>query len=306
MNTCFDLNNPSEDLLVLNRNGGNSLGAGSTIQWTEEQINFIILHYKKYCNIKLLSSLFKTSQGTIHNLLKRLGIETKLTSEKAKELYPRNSLFFEKIDTPTKAYWLGFLYADGYVNTKNNIIRINLKRTDEEHLRKFLKAIEASNTKVKYATKMDGDAVYEGCYVTICDKQLAADLEQLGCVQKKSLKLTFPSEQQVPQELLSHFIRGYFDGDGSIWYKVHPISHLKYFNLNMLGTFDFLSGIQKFLHRTHCKLEKNHNHYVLHVCGNGVVEKVLKILYEDSTSDIELSRKRDKYDELILQRQDKE
>lgn len=44
------------------------------------------------------------------------------------------------------------------------------------------------------------------------------DLKQLGCIERKSLILKFPTEEQVPFDLLHHFIRGYFDGDGSIFY----------------------------------------------------------------------------------------
>ena len=44
-----------------------------------------------------------------------------------------------------------------------------------------------------------------------------SDLNKLGVVERKSLILTFPTEQQVPKHLMPHFIRGYFDGDGSVY-----------------------------------------------------------------------------------------
>lgn len=46
------------------------------------------------------------------------------------------------------------------------------------------------------------------------------DLIKQGCIPNKSLVLTFPNKHQVPENLINHFIRGYFDGDGSISYGI--------------------------------------------------------------------------------------
>ena len=292
----------SEDFFKINRKGGNALGAGSSIDWTEDQKEYIKQHYAQYFNVKALSQLFEVSQETMRVLLHKMGIRTKSAGEKGKEKHPRNSSFFQVINSPSKAYWLGFLYADGYVSEKYNSIRINLQKRDEDHLQKFISAIQATNTKIKYSTKFDNDVIYEGCYITICDKQMVNDLIRLGCVQNKSLILRFPNENQVPTHLLSHFIRGYFDGDGCIWYSEHSVSHLKYFNVSIEGTEDMLNGIQNYLSRNHCQLEKNTKHFTMHVCGNRVAYNALSLLYQDSYPDIELTRKREKYDELVKQR----
>lgn len=41
------------------------------------------------------------------------------------------------------------------------------------------------------------------------------DLSKHGCVPNKSLILKFPTT--LPNELVNDFIRGYFDGDGSVY-----------------------------------------------------------------------------------------
>ena len=291
------------NFFVLNRVGKKK--TGSRINWTEEQINFIIEYYKKKNSVLEIAQMFDTSQETIRKLLHKNNIKTKSKSEKAKESRPRNSGYFKIIDTPDKAYWLGFLYADGGIQLRNKSysLRINLKKEDDAHLYKFLKAIDATSFKIKYTIKKTKDKIYEGCYVSICDKEMVQDLIDKGCAPRKSLILKFPNENQVPNNLLSHFIRGYFDGDGSISYRiVHPETGTKYFSMNILGTLDFLTKVKEILEINHIKLNKQNKHYSLPLCGNNRIYKVLNIIYKDSNPNIELTRKREKFDILSLER----
>ena len=79
------------------------------------------------------------------------------------------------------------------------------------------------------------------------------DLIKQGCVPRKSLILTFPNTNQVPENLINHFIRGYFDGDGSISYGIRErYSVRKKQNLkriavkaDFVGTKEMLNEINK-------------------------------------------------------------
>lgn len=53
--------------------------------------------------------------------------------------------FFKEIDTEEKAYWLGFIAADGFITTRDNTVGITLGRKDKNHLFKFTKSISATN-----------------------------------------------------------------------------------------------------------------------------------------------------------------
>lgn len=294
----------NQEFFKLNRVGKNKIG--SKIKWSGDQINYVINAYiHDHITIKELADMFDTSEETVRNLLHKNGVKTKSLSERSKEDRPRDSNFFEVIDTPEKAYWLGFLYADGGISIrkKSCSLRINLKKEDDEHLKKFLKAIKGEKFSIKYTTKHTKEKDYYGCYININDNKIVTDLIDKGCVPKKSLILQFPSEEQVPSFLVSHFLRGYFDGDGSIWYRIiHPETGTKYFHFNLLGTRDFLLKVQEILQLEHIKLDKRNNHYSLPLCGNKRIYEVLYFLYQDSKSDIELTRKRDKFDILSLQR----
>lgn len=94
--------------------------------------------------------------------------------------------------------------------------------------------------KLKHFVNTNTDIIKDEhrCRLLFCSKELANDLAVLGCVNNKSLILTFPNEQQVPQQLLRHFLRGYVDGDGCLCYtektREFSITSTKEFFIGML------------------------------------------------------------------------
>lgn len=124
--------------------------------------------------------------------------------------YTLNENFFDEL-TEKSSYWLGFLYADGYVRMKDGKsgeLKIKLKDTDKGHIEKFLKDIECEKP-IKCG--VDGKSKY--CSVTIYSNLMVNKLVNLGCVNRKTQKIRLP---KLSEPFMSHFIRGYFDGDGSI------------------------------------------------------------------------------------------
>ena len=136
---------------------------------------------------------------------------------------------FETIDTEEKAYWLGFLYADGSVGSTDNRIELGLAEKDLKQIEKFRDFIGIPN-KISYRPNTKS---YRYAFKSVPCK---ADLIKQGCVPKKSLILRFPTEDQVPKNLIRHFIRGYFDGDG--WFTNTP----ECFQVGIIGTEDFIKG----------------------------------------------------------------
>ena len=136
---------------------------------------------------------------------------------------------FENIDTEEKAYWLGFLYADGSVGSKENKIELGLSEKDLKHIEKFKNFMGISN-KISYRPET------KSYRISFRSEKCKMDLINKGCVPKKSLVLTFPSEEQVPKHLIRHFVRGYFDGDG--WFSNTDDC----FQIGIIGTQDFISG----------------------------------------------------------------
>ena len=136
---------------------------------------------------------------------------------------------FEIIDTEEKAYWLGFLYADGSVGSSEAKIELGLAEKDVKHIEKFRNFIGINN-KISYREKTKS---YRYSFRSQSCKE---DLIKQGCIPKKSLILKFPTVDQVSLKLIKHFIRGYFDGDG--WFTNTD----NCFQVGLIGTEDFIKG----------------------------------------------------------------
>lgn len=110
--------------------------------------------------------------------------------------------------TSESCYWAGFLAADGNVDEKGRI-RIMLKYDDIEHLKKFKEYLKSSHTISTNTIE------YNRCSFEFTNKEMCEDLDlNFNIVPRKTSILKFP--KFIPDEYLKDFIRGYFDGDGSI------------------------------------------------------------------------------------------
>ena len=143
---------------------------------------------------------------------------TKIVRENGIEIVNKQNLLrvredlFQTIETEEDAYWLGFIYADGYISDGGEF-ELSLKSTDSGHLHKFAKFINYTGNIVdKQPVKCKGKTYYR-CRLAFRAKSLSQRFSDLGIVPRKSCILTYP--KYLKEELHKHFIRGYTDGDGS-------------------------------------------------------------------------------------------
>ena len=196
---------------------------------------------------------------------------------------------FEKIDTEEKAYWLGFLCADGSVSSAEDRIELSLAEQDFHHIEKFKNFIGINN-KISYREKTKS---YRYSFRSGKCKQ---DLINKGCVPKKSLILKYPTYEQVPKYLMRHFIRGYFDGDG--WFT----NTESCFQIGIIGTANFIKGFLdniEDINKTNkifiCHREDGAKRYVFGAYQD--VYNFLNFIYKDAT--VYLDRKYNKYIDFI-------
>jgi len=136
----------------------------------------------------------------------------------SRRIYGLDDCFFDVIDTEAKAYWLGFINADGCViagpvgarGDHRYQLRVKLKESDAGHLRK-LKADMASESPV-YIVPQRGLAP-AASEIVMSSAHLAESLIRLGVTPRKSLTAT---PWDGPEYLMRHYWRGMVDGDGTI------------------------------------------------------------------------------------------
>ena len=132
--------------------------------------------------------------------------------------------------------------------SKEDKIELGLAEKDLKHVEKFRNFVNINN-KISYR---ESSKSYRFSFRSTKCKQ---DLIKQGCVPKKSLILKFPTEEQVPDYLMLHFIRGYFDGDG--WFTNTD----RTFQVGIIGTQDFIEGFLKTIN----KINMNTNNKILTV-----------------------------------------
>lgn len=147
----------------------------------------------------------------------RLNLKRRNDQEKSRK-YNCDETFFDVIDSEEKAYWLGFIYADGYINKRKDsaVLRIGISITesDSNHLEKFKKAIK-TDAPIHHYTVVQGYKVgTKYCRIIISNDHVARSLIKHGCVEHKSNIVQPPIG--LPEDLIRHFIRGFMDGNGSI------------------------------------------------------------------------------------------
>lgn len=203
-----------------------------------------------------------------------------------------NFEIFKVIDTEEKAYWLGFIFADGYVSKDGATFELGLQAKDVGHLHKFNRFMQCTDNNVSYHPKKTENKIFDFYRWNIRNTTLWNSLNDYGCTPNKSLTLQFPRECKFQNiSLIKHFIRGYWDGDGCITLT----SKTKI--ISVLGTKDFLTSLKSYIpslkeKKLYLHKSVNNKTFSLQTSHNEAYE-VLKYLYQDAF--IYLDRKYEKY-----------
>lgn len=207
-------------------------------KYTKELVDKIIfLYIEEQLSTKSISSKLNMGEWSIWNCLKKNKI--KLRDRFAfSQKYEIDDTFFEKVDNEEKAYWLGWMYADGcvYENKKGCYFHLTLHNKDKYILENFKKSLK-TNRPIHHQSKKNHDGLF------VWNKKMYNDLVRLGCTRRKSLTLEFPKNDIVPKHLIRHFIRGYFDGDGCATFNRKNSR----FEAKIISSISFLNGYQMVL-----------------------------------------------------------
>lgn len=227
--------------------------------------------------------------------------------------YIYNKDYFSEIDTQDKAYWLGFLYADGCIcqvykneKLKSMSLEVSLCYEDRNHLQKFLDCLESNVPIHDRIVHLNGKD-YKSCRVNISCTKMCYDLINLGCTSRKTFTLSFPTYDIVPKEYMRDFLRGYFDGDGCI--SITDMCNKKHIVVTLSGMSDMLHSISDFLLqeniiRTKPTYQKDSRSKAssMFFHGKDTNKELLDYLYKNSN--VYLDRKYNKYIDYYKDYQD--
>lgn len=226
-----------------------------------------------------ISKRLGISRNTVSEILKNNNIIIK--GRKGYHKYSFNEGYFDKIDNEHKAYWLGWLFSDGYNQQNKNTVKLQIQAKDKKILELFKKDINY-NGPIRNTSNNQN-------LIFLISAKFSYRLAQLGCIQNKSLVLKWPNE--LSENLVRHFIRGYFDGDGCISGKGN------YFQLTVISTenicnkineyFTPLIGVKKLENHPNNNITKRYR-----IGGNKQIKKLYDYMYNNSTVCLERKKKK--------------
>lgn len=252
---------------------------------SDKQKELIIENYKATRNRAETSRQTGVHKYQVFKILSENGIECDSAQKRACRKYTLNEDTFENIDTPEKAYWLGFIAADGHVGNES-YLSICLSVRDKDVLVSFLNFV-GSNSKIAKSWRKSpcSETMCELSKITLHSKKMTTDLIRHGIFPRKSLILMPP---KIDSYLNRFFILGYFDGDGGINFSnISTRNNVFQSNFAFTSTKEVCDWIAEFFKEygfcsTMSKRWKDgKNNFTLSLSGNDKIVLALRILYTD-------------------------
>lgn len=250
----------------------------------------LIARYESGETLRALATTYSCSEWAIKARLKLAGVVLRRTGPARR--YALDETFFDDIDTEAKAYWLGFILADGCVSRAGGgyfSCRINLAVKDRKHL-------EKAAADLKSTAEIKSGHAGRSCYIDFCSARLCRQLIALSCGPNKTGNHGTPD---VSNALKPHFYRGYFDGDGSLFYT----ETTKTWAVDVVGATAFIEEMQQWL-LDNCALSRTQLQPTTHpdvsslrYQGGTNAQKICDVLYAGAT--IYLDRKYKRYQHLL-------
>lgn len=235
----------------------------------------------------------------VYNYFKKKGWER--NGKSGKITYKVDNDFFKCINTEEKAYILGFICADGHISEDRLVITVSEK--DLDILEKIRRALHSNHPikkiKRKNPYQKTGRKQLILMELMIGRKELVKPLFDMGLTTDKTYTLNGDILKYVPKYLMRDFLRGYFDGDGNVFFGRRYTSGYKY-NINICGNEDFLLKSFQTYFPSNNKLYKDlysRQCYVWKISSKDKVRDFMHYLYYNSS--IFLQRKYNEYRKIM-------
>lgn len=251
------------------------------------QIKFIKDNHKTmtYVDMSKLEIFKGLTDKQIRNKARSLGIK------KTREF---NDKYFEIISTKERAYFLGLIYADGYI-TDYSELGISLHFDDKyilEVLNEQLGNVHNIKERIRKNSYNGYDYTSHTADLRIYSKPLCDDLIKHGIMPRKTKSNIFPL---IEDNLFSHFLRGYFDGDGCIYKHNKQGYNMVHFTCGSKSFLEYLfRKIENKLNITGKIYKEKDKKYRLMYYKQADAKILLEYIYKDSDG-LRLERKYKKH-----------
>lgn len=259
------------------RNGG-----FYNVKYSSELFNKINSSYKDGKYTSEIDSILMLRKGTAQYILNKNEVKLRHRGPKSKIV---KEDYFDNIDCEEKAYFLGYIMADGNISITNNqySLKFHISLNDREVVDNFLKEINTSNK----ATIREKTKSY---YISLTSVHMCKSLIELGIIPQKTGKECIP--KSLPKNLIHHYLRGVFDGDGITCTGKSKRS-------GFVGSINLINGILNELNEELTIFKTGKNKKVVYFLGGKKFSrKLYNYLYNDAT--IWLNRKRDRLAEICI------
>lgn len=222
-----------------------------------------------------IGKILNVDRKSLGKYFKEKDIPLRTTFNKMSTFYEINENYFDEIDTEEKAYWLGFIYADGNVRNTNGSYQlvIELNSIDFNHLKKFRKHI-GSNKPIK--TRKNRNM----CSITLNSKNLVTKLFEIGCIENKTVNGYIEPAVLSNDMLKKAFLRGFLDGDGYIEKNTS-----KYRAVYTVKSEQIRDTINELLNEMNIKtrIQNEGSYYRIHIERKDDFNRLLELLYKDAS-----------------------
>ena len=252
---------------------------------SNEQIKYILSSYNITTSSKLAEEL-NVSVSSIKRIWRINNLKGK-----SSRLYYMNFDYFNTIDSKDKAYFLGIIAADGCVYKRKNhekMLSFTFHIQEKNIIYDFLKYTKSTYVPIETKNRIA---------LQINSNKICEDLFKYNITSKKTWTY---KPYELNDDLMIHYLRGYFDGDGSIYYIDNKINTPSKWFIHYCGNKHTMEIFKSFFlkHDIEFKIyqdkrEYTNDFYNLRLRKNSEKLKFIKLIYNNSEG-IRLNRKYDK------------
>lgn len=245
--------------------------------WSDNKDKIIDMYINDKISAEKIGKLYGCHGSTVINHLREWNIDIRNSAnDRYNGIHTVDIRYFDVIDNEHKAYWLGYIFADGHVS-KNKYLIFGCQIEDIDILENIKNDLSCT-----YPIRIKNN---DSAIMTICSKHIGQTLLDMGFTHYKSYEVNFDKIISfVPENLMHHFVRGMFDGDGSIRYYDYNYATGYQYHFGYTGLKEVCEFVANFLKlKTKIIKERDTNTYTLKTANAPMIKYIYNILYKDAT-----------------------